>query len=269
MTRGLPSLFSFDSSDLPELMAFDCLISFGSNLGDGSQQFNAVFEHLSDVSSFRNPAASRLVRTAAVGGSAQPDYVNACIRMDSELAPAETLSQLIEIEQRLGRVRDRRWEPRTVDLDLLLAGAEVYNSSKLTIPHPRMTFRRFVLEPAVEVAADMMHPLSLSSVGELLGSLNSASNRMLICSDDTSAADLVEQIQADPNGNDWLFTVIPNPRAIAAGGQTKLLVADQSLFGQNPWMGHEYRGPAVSLDLRDRESAAAEIFAAISAMKPL
>ena len=99
--------------------------------------------------------------------------------MEVSLAPHELIEALLQIEKGLGRVRERLWGPRTVDLDLLLYDDQMIQTEQLTCPHPRMSFRRFVLEPASEVAPDMIHPPSGCTVSELHDRLDSRPNLLL------------------------------------------------------------------------------------------
>ncbi len=95
---------------------------------------------------------------AATAGSPQPDYFNAVVGLATTLSPQALMAALLDIEQRHGRVRSVPNAPRTLDLDLLLYGDEVLNVPGLTLPHPRMHLRRFVLEPLLEIAPDCMIP---------------------------------------------------------------------------------------------------------------
>jgi 2-amino-4-hydroxy-6-hydroxymethyldihydropteridine diphosphokinase len=137
------------------------LIALGSNQGDRHGQIAKALQVLKESDGLSSIRPSRLYETAPVGGPAGQDaFLNAVATAETSLSPHQTLDLLQEIEQRLGRVRHETWGPRTIDLDLLLHGDEVVESDRLTLPHPRMAFRRFVLEPAQDVAADMRHPLT-------------------------------------------------------------------------------------------------------------
>ena len=100
-----------------------------------------------------------MARDRPIGGPAgQEPFLNAAALLETSLPPAELLARLQRIELHLGRTRETRWAARTLDLDLLLYDNLVLNTPYLTLPHPRMAFRRFVLEPAAEVAPEMAHP---------------------------------------------------------------------------------------------------------------
>jgi pantoate--beta-alanine ligase len=116
---------------------------------------------------------SSLRETTPIGGPAgQPSFLNGAILVETSLSPHNLLARLMDVEQGLGRKRTEHWGPRTVDLDLLLYDDVVLDTPELTLPHPRMTLRRFVLEPAAEIAGEMIHPAIGRSVVELLKQLN-------------------------------------------------------------------------------------------------
>ena len=151
----------------------DCLIAFGSNLGDGQAIFQQSLSRLADTPGIENLKAGVPVCTDPVGGPAgQAKFLNAAIRLQTILSAENLHQKTIEIEQELGRVRGQRWGARKVDLDLLLYDDLVLESAQLVIPHPRMTFRRFVLEPAEEIAGEMLHPMSRMTISELIQHLD-------------------------------------------------------------------------------------------------
>ncbi|HVW03033.1 MAG TPA: 2-amino-4-hydroxy-6-hydroxymethyldihydropteridine diphosphokinase, partial [Planctomycetaceae bacterium] len=110
---------------------------------------------------------SSWLETRAVGDPSAPAYLNAAAGLQTDLEPLLLLDQLQTIEHQLGRVRDRRWGPRTLDLDLLFYGSEVINLPRLIVPHPHLWYRRFVLDPLVEIAGDVVHPERGVSIQEL------------------------------------------------------------------------------------------------------
>jgi 2-amino-4-hydroxy-6-hydroxymethyldihydropteridine diphosphokinase len=127
-------------------------IGLGSNLDRPREQVRAAFDELAGLPDTRLVSRSRLYRSAPVGYQAQPDFVNAVARLETELAPPGLLDALQQIERRHGRRRPFPGAPRTLDLDLLLYGEEVIDSPSLTVPHPRMHERAFVLRPLAEIA---------------------------------------------------------------------------------------------------------------------
>ena len=111
--------------------------------------------------------ASRVWDTAPLGPP-QPRYLNAVLELETTRTPASLLRLLRQVEQAAGRLRDVRWGPRTLDLDLLLVGDLVVRTPELTLPHPEMAWRRFVLAPLAELRPDMVVPGTDSTVGRLL-----------------------------------------------------------------------------------------------------
>jgi 2-amino-4-hydroxy-6-hydroxymethyldihydropteridine diphosphokinase len=136
-----------------------CLIAIGANLGDRAETIDRAIALIGESSHFGSLAHSAWHETKAIGGPAdQPAYLNGAIRVSTTLSPLQVLSELQAIERRLGRDRRVRWGARTIDLDLLLYDGVVLSTPELTLPHPRMAFRKFVIHPAAEVAAEMRHP---------------------------------------------------------------------------------------------------------------
>ena len=135
-------------------MTTRAFIALGSNLGHPRRRIARALAALRRTPGIRVRAVSPNYVSAPVGGPAQPDYVNAVAQIETTLAPRALLAQLQRIERRQGRVRDPtlRNAPRTLDLDLLLYGALRMRTRELTVPHPRMHERAFVLRPLADVA---------------------------------------------------------------------------------------------------------------------
>jgi 2-amino-4-hydroxy-6-hydroxymethyldihydropteridine diphosphokinase len=153
------------------------LIALGANLGDRQGNLQRALTLLERPPELRVIACSRWFGTAPIGGPAgQAEFVNAAAQLETTLAPLQLLNVLRQVEAELGRQRRQRWAARCVDLDLLLFDDLVLKTPELEVPHPRMAFRRFVLEPAADVAAELRHPLIGWTIGQLLRHLNTAAN---------------------------------------------------------------------------------------------
>jgi 2-amino-4-hydroxy-6-hydroxymethyldihydropteridine diphosphokinase len=126
-------------------------LALGANLGDPRVTLREALAGLAAHPDVRVDAVSGLWRTAAVGGPEQPDYLNAVVLVDTDLDAWALLDLAHELEDAAGRVREVRWGPRTLDVDLLAVGDERGEDPELTLPHPRAHERRFVLEPWAEV----------------------------------------------------------------------------------------------------------------------
>jgi 2-amino-4-hydroxy-6-hydroxymethyldihydropteridine diphosphokinase len=128
-------------------------VGLGSNLGDPQGLIAAALELLGSEEGIEVVAVSTLRETDPVGYEDQPRFLNGAAELDTELPPRELLGRLLEIERLLGRVRGQgpRFGPRTIDLDLLLVDAVILDEPGLTLPHPRLQERRFVLEPLAEL----------------------------------------------------------------------------------------------------------------------
>lgn len=150
-----------------------CLISLGANLGDRAETLERAVAQLASRPAIHVTACSRWHETQPVGGPAgQPAFLNGALLLETSVGPFELLARLHEIESNLGRTRGKRWDARSIDLDLLLFDGLVLDTGELTLPHPRMSYRRFVLESAAEVAPAMVHPLIGWTISQLLAHLN-------------------------------------------------------------------------------------------------
>ena len=155
-------------------------VGLGANLGAPRRQLLAALQELGRIPQTRVTARSSLYRTAPIGGPDQADYVNAVARLETSLRPEELFSHLQEIERSHGREPSFRNAPRTLDLDLLLYGAEQIVTPSLTVPHPRMHERAFVLVPLLELdpgavipgrgnADDLFHSCATQPVERMAG----------------------------------------------------------------------------------------------------
>lgn len=203
-----------------------CLIGLGSNLGDRRQTLDQAVERLRCEPGVRVTARSGWRETAPIGGPVgQASFLNGAVVLDTSIGPEALVALIGRIEADLGRRRTERWGPRSVDLDLLLYGELVLETGALTVPHPRMAWRRFVLEPAAEVAGSMVHPTTGWTIGRLLEHLDTAVSYVAIAGPigvgktslarqlaqrvsaigifEEVAARRLETFYADPSGNAW------------------------------------------------------------------
>jgi 2-amino-4-hydroxy-6-hydroxymethyldihydropteridine diphosphokinase len=144
-----------------------CAIALGSNLGDSQAVLAAALDDLAQIPGINLEAVSSWYRTKAVGPP-QPDYWNGCAILQVEISPQLLLETLLAVEQKFGRVRQEKWGPRTLDLDLLLCDDLIVDTPTLQIPHPRMRERAFVLVPLAEIAPNWIEPVSGRMIQDLL-----------------------------------------------------------------------------------------------------
>ena len=154
-------------------MTIIAYIGLGSNLGRREEQIDTALAALGRGDGVRVRRRSALRETAPVGGPPQGPFLNGVAELEVApgLGPADLLRRMLEVERRLGRVRDERWGPREIDLDLLLFGEETRNEPGLVLPHPRLRERRFVLGPLAEIDAGLALPPDGRTVMEVLGDL--------------------------------------------------------------------------------------------------
>ncbi|MEW6448829.1 MAG: 2-amino-4-hydroxy-6-hydroxymethyldihydropteridine diphosphokinase [Bacillota bacterium] len=133
-------------------------VGLGSNLGDRKENLRRALQALRSTPGILVRRVASLYRTAPVGVSNQPEFLNTVVEVLTTLTPRRLLSRLLEIENELGRVRGERWGPRIIDLDLLLYGGAEIAMRDLVVPHPRLEERAFVVAPIAEIAPDLILP---------------------------------------------------------------------------------------------------------------
>ena len=149
-------------------------IGLGSNMGDKSGNILKSLDLLGQFKKIKVVKRSSFYETEPVGYEDQDWFVNAVAELETELSPRELLDALMKIEQNMGRKREIKWGPRTIDLDILLYDQLCLNEPDLIIPHPRMHERAFVLVPLAEIAPNVKHQSLDRTINELLKSLDSA-----------------------------------------------------------------------------------------------
>jgi 2-amino-4-hydroxy-6-hydroxymethyldihydropteridine diphosphokinase len=146
-------------------------VGLGANLGPREETLRRALELLGRSPGVDVLAVSELRETEPVGLIEQPPFLNGAAALETSLSARELLDLLLEVERTLGRVRDERWGPRLIDLDLLLYGAETIDEAGLGVPHPRLHERRFALEPLAELDPELVIP-GRGRVSALLSALD-------------------------------------------------------------------------------------------------
>ncbi len=144
-------------------------LSLGSNLGDREAQLHQALRRLSSVGHVI--AVSSFYETEPVEFTEQPWFLNCAVSTVTSKTPHELMALLLDIEREMGRERTQKKGPRSIDIDLLLFDDMVIRSNRLTLPHPAMQQRRFVLEPLADIAPDAVHPILKKTIRELLDAL--------------------------------------------------------------------------------------------------
>jgi 2-amino-4-hydroxy-6-hydroxymethyldihydropteridine diphosphokinase len=269
-----------------------CLIAFGANQGDRSATLGHAVELLA-TNGFQDIRVSRSIETKPVGGpESQSFYLNAALSATTHLDCRKVAATLLAIEESCGRSRSERWAPRTIDLDLLLFGNMVVDEPQLCIPHPRMTFRRFVLDPACEVAGDMLHPLCGLTLSQLRSRITSA--KRFFCMWLTSNPDFVSAVADRVNAGrlesridvfevdsptvfpvleppHWRMRVVSEPVQFGVASETpKLMIGDRNhaVVNAQKLVATVLRFPGASLVVaEDERIAAQDLAAALTALE--
>lgn len=143
-------------------------VGVGGNVGRPEATLPAALAALAVADGVRGASASPVYRSSPVGGIAQPDFLNAVVRLRTTLPPHDLLDMLLALESQFGRQRDERWGPRTLDLDVLLYDDIVLHHPRLVVPHPELVERGFVLAPLADLAPSLRHPVEGKTIARLL-----------------------------------------------------------------------------------------------------
>jgi 2-amino-4-hydroxy-6-hydroxymethyldihydropteridine diphosphokinase len=154
-------------------------VGVGSNLGNKVENCRKAIAAVAGIGGCTLRGRSDFFMTEPVGVEDQDWYVNAVLAVSTLLSPHLLLKNLLDIESEMGRKRVERWGPRVIDLDLLLYGMEVLDEPALTLPHPRMHLRKFVLVPIVQLSPDLVHPVLGRTMAHLLAGFQAPDQRVV------------------------------------------------------------------------------------------
>ena len=148
------------------------ILGIGSNLGNREQLIFTAIEQIKALPHCRCKKQSSIIETKPVGNTAQPDFLNCAIEIEIKIKPEELMKACLRIEKKMGRARKIKWEPRLIDIDVILFEAGVYDSELITLPHPECHQRKFVLQSLVEICPDWVHPSNNKTIKKLYEELS-------------------------------------------------------------------------------------------------
>lgn len=234
------------------------LLALGANLGERDVTLEQSLAALTRLHAARIVLRSEWLETKPVGGpSGQPGFLNGAVLLDTSLAPNDLVHQLRKIESQLGRRRFTRWDARAIDLDILLYGFRTLSTPELQIPHPRMAFRRFVLDPACQIAGQMIHPPSGWTLAALCQHWQSPPRTVKVKSIDQALADW---LTAELTGRFAGAEPIAETIEFVESGDARMVIQ----LGENS----DDRGPVVHIASVDPQVILQEALAAIAAAWP-
>ena len=261
------------------------LLAIGSNLGDPQDNLYQATSEIRKLPETHLLSRSSWHVTEPIGGpEGQAVFCNGALLIETELEPAVLSKQVHEVEAKLGRERRIRWEARLIDIDILLYDRLVLSREELVLPHPRMSFRRFVLEPAQEIAAEMIHSSGGWTLGQLLSHLASSRGSVLLCGDNGQLEGL-KRLLVDAVGTELSVSVSCLPRISEESSTAEMSANQPPLAESNPalvinWDGADknleeneqtirrrihWNGPLAVLRGKSMEEVKAEAIAAVRA----
>ena len=239
------------------------LLAVGANLGDRAATLRKTLELIAALPGTQLLARSTWHETVPVGGpEGQASFLNGAVLVETLLAPGELAAALQDIERQLGREQVVRWDARTIDIDLMLWGDQKIDTADLQIPHPRMSFRQFMLAPAAEIAGEMIHPTSGWTIAALLHQLRSTPRTVAVIADDTNIgkwleSELNREFSTDPNLSTTVKLIVDD---VDCGDQAALKIIVGGV--ECP------AGPALRIMATDRTLIRQETIAAVRAAWP-
>jgi len=144
-----------------------CYLGLGSNLGNRKEYIDSALSKLNSSIFITLHETSNYIETKPIGNTDQPDFINCITRIETDLTPMNLLKEIGKIEEELGRTREVHWGPRTIDIDILFCDDLVIDLPDLTVPHPELHKREFILTSMLELAPDLMHPVLNKTIKEL------------------------------------------------------------------------------------------------------
>lgn len=156
------------------MKTYRVFLGLGSNVGEREKFLSRAVARLKKVQSIKLVWASSVYETDAVGKTDQPRFLNAVLEIETALEPRELFAEVKSIEQQVGRTESERWGPREIDIDILLYDGLVFSDDVVTVPHPELERRKFVLVPLKEIAPDLVHPVNGMTMEELVAACKDA-----------------------------------------------------------------------------------------------